>query len=343
MRSVASPQGETLTAQKDDEFCCEASESILDAALRAGQRLPYGCRGGTCGSCRGKILSGEVDYPNGEPTILSKTERAAGQALLCQAHPSSDVVIEMRDLDAIGNIIVKTLPCRVISLQELAHDVMRLYLKLPATEQLSFLAGQYVDIILRDGRKRSFSLANPPHVEDYLELHIRHVAGGKFTDLVFNGMKEKTILRFQGPLGAFFLRDDTQKPIIAMAGGTGFAPIKAMLEDAFHKEITRPVHFYWGARSLRDLYLNDLPESWIEKYPYFRYTPVLSEPRPEDDWQGRTGFVHAAVIQDYADLSQHQVYMSGPPAMIDAGKAAFLQQGLPDDQLFYDSFDYAVE
>lgn len=327
----------------DDEFQSEHSESILDAALRAGHKLPYGCRGGTCGACRGKILAGEVVYPNGEPYILSTTERAGGQALLCQAHPQTDVVIELRDLDAVGDIVVKTLPCRVISLQKLAHDVMRLYLKLPATEQLSFLAGQYIDIIMRDGRKRSFSLANPPHADDYLELHIRHVAGGKFTDLVFNSMKEKTILRFQGPLGAFFLREDTQKPIIAVAGGTGFAPVKAMLEDAFYKNITRPIHFYWGARARQDLYLNDLPENWAEQYPNFHYTPVLSEPAADDDWQGRSGWVHSAVAEDYPDLSQYQIYMSGPPAMIEAGKTVFFEQGLPDDQLFYDSFDYATE
>jgi CDP-4-dehydro-6-deoxyglucose reductase len=328
---------------KNETFMVADNDNVLEAALRAGHHLPYGCRGGTCGSCRAKILSGDIAYPNGDPVILSKPERASGQALLCQVHPRSDLVVEMRNLEAVGALVVKTLPCRVMRLEKLAHDVMRLYLKLPATEQLQFLAGQYVDIILRDSRKRSFSLASPPHIDEHLELHVRHVPGGKFTDVVFNSMKEKTILRFQGPLGAFFLRNDSDKPIILLAGGTGFAPIKAILEDAFFKGINRPIHFYWGARARRDLYLNDLVNGWVEKHPDFRYTPVLSEPSDNDDWQGRRGFVHSTVAQDNPDLTQHQVYMSGPPAMIEAAKSAFFAHGLPDDQLFYDSFDYALE
>ena len=332
-----------ILSSKDESFTVSRNESILDAALRQGIALPYGCRGGSCGSCRGKLITGDMHYPLGPPLALSAGEQAAGEILLCQAHAESDLLIEMQDLDAISDIVVKTLPCRAISLQKLADDVMRLYLKLPTTEQLSFLAGQYIDIILRDGRRRSFSLANPPHADDYLELHIRKVPGGRFTEFVFSELKEKAIMRLQGPLGAFFLREDSPRPIILIAGGTGFAPIKAILEDAFYKNINRPIHLYWGARRRPDLYQHELPEQWIEKHAHFHYTPVLSDLLEGDHWAGRSGWVHEAVATDYADLSAYDVYMSGPPPMIDAAKETFFRQGLPADQLFYDSFDYALD
>lgn len=330
--------------QPDEQvFQVEHGERVLEAALKAGHILPYSCRGGTCGACMGKVLSGEVTYEGGRPPALSELEQAENKALFCQAYPASDLVIEARTIAAAGDIAIKNLPCRVISMQKLAADVMRLYLKLPATERLQFLAGQYIDIILRDGRRRSFSLAQPPYVDEHLELHVRLVPNGQFTDYVFNGLKEKAIMRFQGPLGTFFLREDSPRPIIMMAGGTGFAPIKSILEDAFHKEINRPVHFFWGARAQADLYLNEIPEAWAEKYPNFSYTPVLSEPKNDDRWAGRTGWVHAAVIEDYPDLSHHEVYMSGPPPMIEAAKKAFAAHGLADECLFFDSFDFAPD
>ncbi|HHW76568.1 MAG TPA: CDP-6-deoxy-delta-3,4-glucoseen reductase [Xanthomonadaceae bacterium] len=324
------------------EFQVAETESVLDAALREkGSVLPYGCRNGTCGSCMGTILSGEVNYPNGRPAGLSEQDQAEGKALLCQARPCSDLVIEAREVKTVGDIPVKTLPCRVERRELLAPDVMRLFLKLPNTERLQFLAGQYVDILLADGRRRGFSLANPPHADELLELHVRHVPGGFFTGFVFERMKDKALLRFQGPLGTFFLREDSPRPIILIGGGTGFAPLKGMLEHAFHIGLDRSLHLYWGARAKVDLYLDALPRRWAEQHPNFRYTPVLSEPRPEDEWQGRAGWVHEAVAADYPDLSDCDVYMSGPPPMIEAAKPVFAAQGLPADQLFYDSFEFA--
>lgn len=317
-------------------------ESILDAALREkGSVLPYGCRNGTCGSCAGRILSGEVAYPYGRPSALSEREQTEGKALLCQAQPRSDLTIEVREVKVGQDILIKTLPCRVEQQEQLAPDVMRLYLKLPNTERLQFLAGQYVDILLADGRRRSFSLANAPHTDERLELHIRRVPDGFFTDFVFTRMKEKALLRFQGPLGTFFLREDSPRPLLLIGGGTGFAPLKAMLEHAFYIGLDRPLHLYWGARAKADLYLDELPCRWMKEHPHFRYTPVLSEPHPNDEWKDRTGWVHEAVAHDYPDLSGYDVYMSGPPPMIEAAKSVFAAQGLPTEQLFYDSFDFA--
>lgn len=325
------------------EFQVAANESVLDAALREkGSVLPYGCRNGTCGSCMGTILSGEVAYPDGRPPGLSESEQAGGKVLLCQARPRSDLVIEAREVKTGGDIAVRMLPCRVEQRELLAPDVMRLFLKLPNNERLQFLAGQYVDILLADGRRRGFSLANPPHADELLELHVRHVPGGVFTDYVFDKMKDKALLRFQGPLGTFFLREDSPRPIILMGGGTGFAPLKGMLEHVFHIELDRPLHLYWGARAKVDLYLDELPRRWAADHPNFRYTPVLSEPRLEDGWLGRTGWVHEAVAADYPDLSGYDVYMSGPPPMIEAARTAFFAQGLPAEQLFYDSFEFSA-
>jgi CDP-4-dehydro-6-deoxyglucose reductase len=325
------------------EFQVAANESVLDAALREkGSVLPYGCRNGTCGSCMGTILSGEVAYPDGRPPGLSESEQAGGKVLLCQARPRSDLVIEAREVKTGGDIAVRMLPCRVEQRELLAPDVMRLFLKLPNNERLQFLAGQYVDILLADGRRRGFSLANPPHADELLELHVRHVPGGVFTDYVFNKMKDKALLRFQGPLGTFFLREDSSRPIILMGGGTGFAPLKGMLEHVFHIELDRPLHLYWGARAKVDLYLDQLPRRWAAEHPNFRYTPVLSEPRLEDGWLGRTGWVHEAVAADYPDLSGYDVYMSGPPPMIEVAKPAFAARGLPVEQLFYDSFEFSA-
>jgi CDP-4-dehydro-6-deoxyglucose reductase len=325
------------------ELWVEADETILEAALKEGScRLPYGCRNGSCSTCMGKVLSGQVAYgADTPPSGITPQEVAEGKALFCQARPCSDLTIEAREVDGMQDIVVKTVPCRVIGMQKLAPDVMRLYLKLPASERLQFLAGQYIAFLLRDGRRRDFSLANPPHADDYLEVHVRRVPGGHFTDLVFTELREKAILRLQGPLGTFFLREDSQHPILMIGGGTGFAPLKSMLEHAFYINLSRSIHFYWGARGRQDLYQNELPEAWMEKFSNFRYTPVLSEPESTDHWEGRTGPVHTVVAADYPDLSGHDVYMSGPPQMIEAARSAFADRGLPNDQLFYDSFDYA--
>ncbi len=323
------------------EFTVAEKETVLDAALRQGYTLPYSCRNGSCGTCKGRLRSGEVDYGVYEEKALSAAERAAGLALFCQAVPHSDLVIEAKELATVAGIVIKTLPARVVKVERAADDVMILSLKLPANQRLQFLAGQYVDILLKDNQRRSFSLANPPHADEFLELHVRHVPNGLFTTHVFTQMKEKDLLRLRGPLGIFFLREESDRPAILVAGGTGFAPIKGILEHAFARGLRRPLHLYWGVRAQRDLYRDALPRAWAREHAHFKYTPVLSEPRPEEGWNGRTGWVHDAVIADYPDLSGHEVYASGPPPMIEAVKRTFFARGLAPDRLYFDSFELA--
>jgi CDP-4-dehydro-6-deoxyglucose reductase len=327
------------TAPGGHTFQVEAGENLLAAALHKGVGLPYGCRNGQCGSCAAKLEEGEVVYPNGAPqALLGQPE---GTCLTCQAVPRSDLVIRVAEIERATEIEVRILPCRVVEKEQLNHDVVRLYLKLPDNQRLQFFAGQYLDFILRDGRKRAFSIANAPHDDALIELHVRHVPGGEFTDYVFDSMKEKTILRIQAPLGTFILREDSDRPMILMGGGTGFAPLKGMVEHALHVGIERPLHLYWGARSRRDLYLTELPERWAREHPNLTYTPVLSE--PDADWQGRTGFVHEAVVADHPDMSGFDVYMSGPPVMVDAGRQAFETHGLTMEHMFSDAFEYAAD
>lgn len=334
----------TVTIQPSGHsFDVDDEETILEAALRHGFALPYGCRNGACGSCKGKIVSGEIDYGVYQPGALSEDEKATGMALFCVGRPLTDLTLEIREIGAARDIQIKTLPCRVQALDRLAHDVMRLQLKLPANERLQFLAGQYIDILLKDGKRRSFSLANAPHDDAFLELHIRHTPGGHFTEHVFNEMKEKAILRFQGPLGTFFLREDSDKPTLFIAGGTGFAPIKSMLEHAFYTGIDREMTLYWGTRSLRDLYMPELPSAWQAQHENFRFIPVLSQPKPEDQWTGRTGRVPEAVLNDFEDLSGYQVYACGTPAMVEAARDKFLARGLPRDEFYADAFTFAVD
>lgn len=329
-------------------YPADPERSILQTALDAGFILPYGCRNGACGSCKGKVLAGEVDFGEYQDNVLTAEERANGYALFCCARPKCDLTIECREVGSLKDIPVRTLPCRVQKIERPAEDVAILHLKLPANERLQFLAGQYIDFLLKDGRRRSFSIANAPHDDAYLQLHIRHIPGGQFTEHVFNSMKERDILRFEGPLGSFFLRevaaDSTGKPIVLVAGGTGFAPIKAIVEHAIHQQMKRPMTLYWGARSRAGLYLHELAESWAREVAAFKYVPVLSDNPPEDDWQGRTGLVHQAVMDDLRDLSAHQVYACGGPAMIDAAKTGFVQVcQLPEAELFADSFTYAAD
>ena len=331
----------TVTLQPSgQQFQVEDGESILAAALRQNLILPYGCRNGACGSCKGKLLEGRVDYGVYQRKALSDEEKAQGKALFCQARPLDDVVIEARAVSAAGGIVVKTLPCRVQKMERLAHDVMVLHLKLPANERLKFLAGQFIEFRLKDGTRRSFSIAAPPHDAELIELHVRHVAGGQFTDHVFGRMKERDILRFEGPLGVFFLREESARPIVLVASGTGFAPIKALIEDALHRGIARPMTLYWGGRRPKDLYMNELALKWAaERPPQLRYVPVISDALPEDAWAGRTGFVHRAVMQDLPDLSGHQVYACGVPIMVDSARKDFTTVcGLPEEEFFADSF-----
>jgi CDP-4-dehydro-6-deoxyglucose reductase len=323
-------------------FTVQDDETILDAALREGYVISYGCRNGACGTCKGKVIEGEVDYGAYQETALPEAEKQLGMALFCQARPRGDVVIECHEIGAMKDIRIRTLPCRVQKMQRIVAGIMVLHLRLPASERLQFLAGQYVDILLKDGRRRSFSMANAPHDDEFLQLHLRNY-GGPFSEHVFNKMKERDILRFEGPLGTFFLREDSDKPIIMLASGTGFAPIKAIVEHAFHTRNPRPMVLYWGARVRADLYMNELPERWAHEHNNFQYVPVLSEPQPGGNWGGRTGLVHQAVMKDIADMSGCQVYACGVPAMVEAAHRDFTSRcGLPEEEFFSDAFTPSV-
>ena len=329
-------------------FKVNENEFILDAALRQGIGLPYGCRSGSCGTCLGTVVSGEIDYPEGLPLTVMEHEHQQGKAVFCVSVAKSDLILDVKELAGSDEIEIKMLPARVASLKKLSSDVMQMLLKLPENERLAFHAGQYIEFILRDRSRRAFSLANAPTHDDFLELHLRLVKGGKFTEHVFNEMKEKAIVRFEGPFGQFQISDKSNRPLLLIAGGTGFAPIKAMIEQLIESQDTRPVYLYWGVRSEADLYLDELAKSW-EAQGAIQYIPVLSEAH-DTDWQGKTGFVHEAVIDDLANsdlankgtkLSDFDVYAAGPPPMIEAIKDGFKKQGLPEEQLFFDSFEYA--
>ncbi len=320
-------------------FQVSPGETILAAALRQGIGLPYGCRNGQCGACAATLVAGELGYPGGKTDGLEG--RPVGTCLPCQAVPHSDVTLRVAEVRAVAQVEARLLPCRLERKEQLNHDVMRLYLKLPENQRLQFFAGQYLDFILPDGRKRAFSIANAPHDDALIELHVRHVHGGVFTDHVFHGMAEKTILRIQAPLGTFILHEESDRPMIFIGGGTGFGPLKGMVEHAIYRGICRPMHLYWGVRARRDLYLPALPERWARDWPDFTYTPVLSEPDP--DWDGRTGFVHQAVIADHPDLRGFDIYMSGPPAMVEAGRIACEARGATMDHMFSDAFTYAKD
>jgi CDP-4-dehydro-6-deoxyglucose reductase len=327
------PSGHTCTAQ--------AGETVLEAALREGFLLPYGCRNGACGSCKGRVLQGAVDHGATQDQALSPAERARGAALFCQAQPLTDLVLECRELGTARDMPVRTLPCRVQSLDRLTPDVMRIRLRLPAAERLQFRAGQYIDILLKDGTRRSLSMANPPHDDALLELHLRNY-GGPFSTHVFTQMKEKDILRFEGPLGSFYLREDSDKPAILVAGGTGFAPIKAIIEHAIHSNIRRPLVLYRGARSAADLYLDELPQAWAREHGV-KYVAVVSHGEAGDGWSGRRGLVHQAVLEDHPDLSGHEVYACGAPAMIEAARRDFCSRcGLPEAAFYADAFTPAA-
>ena len=319
-------------------FTTDAEETILDAALDHGLVLPYSCRNGACGMCKGKVLEGSVDSGKAQPFMLSDEEKVKGLALFCCAKPLSDLVIESHEVTRSQDIPVKMLPCRVEKMTKVAHDVMVLSLKLPANERLQFLSGQYIDILQKDDKPRSFSLANAPHDDAFLELHIRNIAGGKFTQHVFNGMKERDILRIKGPLGSFFLHEDSDKPIVFVASGTGFAPVKAIIEHALHIGFKREMHFYWGVRKVADLYMLDKIKTWEAQG--IKFTPVVSD----EAWDGRSGFVHQAVLEDFKDLSGYVVYACGAPVVVEAAHRDFTsQRSLANEAFYSDVFTFVAK
>ncbi len=324
------------------QFTVERDEAILAAAIRQGVGLPYGCRDGACGSCKSKLLEGRVIHGAHQLRALSVAEEEAGYILTCCATPQTDCVVEARMVPGAGEYPVLKLPSRLLALERVAPDVMVVRLQLPANQNLQFRAGQYVEFILRDGARRSYSMANAPHnlgSPPAIELHVRHMPGGRFTDHVFGAMKEREILRMEGAFGSFFLREDGERPMILLASGTGFAPIKAMLEHMQHKGITRPAVLYWGGRRPHDLYMQRRCEQLAAEMPNLRYVPVVSDALPDDAWSGRAGFVHRAVMEDWPDLSAHQVYACGAPIVVDSAKRDFVALcRLPADEFYADSF-----
>lgn len=342
---AARPYARITLLPSQQVLSVEQGETILDAALRAGLNLPHSCKGGHCSSCRARIREGSVNYPLGRPLGLLEEEEREGYALLCQAHASSDdLTIEVREIrPPAPEIVVKSLPCRVERLQRLAPDIMAMYLRLPASEYFHFMPGQYLDIMLPQNRRRSFSIASTPGDGQLIELHVRRVSSGEFTQQLFEGMKEKTLLRIEGPLGQFWFRRESPRPALLIGGGTGYAPLRSMLRSLLEVGDRRPLHLYWGAQARADLYEDEAVRALCSQYPNLRYVPVLSTPLAEDQWQGRTGWVHAAAFEDHPELHRFDVYASGPPAMVEAIRHEFTQRGLPPEQLFFDSFDYAPD
>jgi CDP-4-dehydro-6-deoxyglucose reductase len=325
------PSGHTFTTEK--------GETILEAADRHGIALPYGCRNGACGSCASTLVSGSVIYPDDDELVTSN--RPDDYCLTCQAMPGSDITLRAHEIEGEADEEIRNLVCSVEQMERLSHDVMQVFLRLPENERLQYLAGQYLDFILEDGRRRAFSMANAPHHDELIELHIRHVPGGEFTDYVFDKMRVGDRQEIAAPMGGFYLREDSQRPLIFMAGGTGFAPLKAVIEHAFHIDDPRPIHLYWGVRSEQDLYLGGLAEQWAREHPQLSFKAVLSEPDP--DWQGERGFVHEAVLHDHPDMSPFDLYMSGPPVMIFAARDAFAAAGLDRERMFSDVFEWAQD
>jgi CDP-4-dehydro-6-deoxyglucose reductase len=335
------------------QFPAEPTENILDAALRAGVGLPFGCKDGACGSCKARVLSGALEQGWHAASALSHEEHVAGLALLCCAQPRSDLEVEVHEVAGYGDFPARKMPCRITHVELVTPDVVIVTLQLPAAERLQYRAGQFLEFTLGNGARRCYSIATAPHADEPISIHVRHMPGGVFTDALFGAaakpIKERDILRLEGPLGTFFLRPDSERPIVLLASGTGFAPIKAIAETIFQLRLNhddparsrpaRTVVLYWGARARRDLYMNELPMQWAAEQPNFRYVPVLSDALPEDAWTGRTGFVHHAVMKDLPDLSPYDVYACGAPAMVDAARRDFVALcGLPEDQFLADAF-----
>jgi len=337
-------------SKSDISFSVAPDQSLLDAALGASLNLPHSCKSGNCGSCRARLLQGEIHYPNGPPLGLSEMEVADGFVLLCQARARSDLRIETYEITTPGQARIKRLPARIERALSLSHDVMGLFLRLPAAEPFRFEAGQYLDIMLSGGRRRSFSIASPPHDSRLLELHVRRAVGGEFSERLFDQDPQNALLTIEGPLGQFVYRPAATPgatPMLLVGGGTGIAPLLSILRHVIENGIERDMTIYWGVRSERDLYAHAALEDLAQRCPAdgrparLRYVPVLSEPSP--DWRGSRGFVHEAVLKDIDDLGKYDVYAAGPPAMITAVRSEFGRRGVAVNRLFFDSFDYAPD
>lgn len=324
------------------QFVCEPGESVLAAALRAGFNLPHSCKGGHCASCRARLLAGSIEYPAGLPAGLTAEEAAQGFVLLCQARAREDLCVESRAIQAEAETEIRSLPVRIERMTKLAPDVMSVQLRLPAVERFPHRAGQYLDVILPEGRRRSFSIASAPEDGSGLELHIRRAPGGGFTGQLFDSLRPGALLRIEGPLGQLWMRSEAGRPIVMVAGGTGYAPLRAILHERLAAGDTRSIVLYWGARSVCDLYEHARLVELAGRHESFEYRPVLSAAAAES-WSGRRGLVHEALLADFQSFAGVDVYAAGPPAMIEALRATLPAQGLLPHALHFDSFDYAPD
>jgi CDP-4-dehydro-6-deoxyglucose reductase len=320
------------------DFEARGDEPVLTAALRQHLNLPHSCKGGSCGTCRVRVLRGGFAYPHGRPAGITAEEEASGHALICQARALEDLVIETREIRHVTDVEIRSLPCRIERMERLADDVMEVWLRLPAIEPFSWQCGQYIDVMLAGERRRSFSLANPPHDAAFLELHVRRVPGGAFSERLFAELKPGALLQIEGPLGQFVYRPG-ERPLLLIGGGTGYAPLKAMIRHVLETESKREITLFWGARTEADLYEQAWLKALAEKHPRFRYAPVLSEQAVGEGFDH--GFVHEAVLRKVAGLAGYDIYAAGPPAMIDAVRATLPPQGADPDRIYIDSFDYA--
>ncbi len=321
-------------------FQTEGRDNILNDALAYGLNFPYGCQKGFCGKCKATIIGGEVGYEGEIPSGITPEEVAEGMALLCQCRARSDVALVVTELDSVADIKVRTLSCKVQSIKHLNHNVAQVFLKIPGSESLQYLAGQYIDLIHPDFEPRAFSIANAPSNTSLIELHVRLIKDGKFTNFVFNELQEKSLLKIEGPKGDFYFREKSEKSIILVAGGTGFGPVKAMVEHAIETKSKRTIHIYWGARDEKDLY-TDLPKQWANSHENISFIPVLSQ--ANSAWKGRTGYVHENVLVDFENLVNYEVYACGPPAMVKAVVDTFVKRGMFKEDFFSDAFEFAFE
>jgi NAD(P)H-flavin reductase/ferredoxin len=318
-------------AESGIAFPCEPREFVLDAAERAGYSMPSSCRKGVCSTCEAGLLDGEVEQ-------RGRGRRTArdGTALMCRSQPRADLTIRPKRFERIDIFRRKIITTRVFRLSRPEPDVTILTLRFPIGLRAPFKAGQYLQVVMEDGDRRNFSLANATRDNDGAELHIRHVAGGKFSQGMLSKLSVGDPLQVEVPYGDLHLRA-SERPVILLASGTGFAPIKSIIQTAIHSGHHRPMQLYWGGRKREDIYLFDLPARWAQRWPWFTFTPVLSE--PSSDWTGRVGLVHDAVREDHPDLSATDVYACGSPLMVNAAQRDFTSHHrLPDAQFFADAF-----
>ena len=333
----------TFTIHIEDSeasFGCEPHETLLDAALRQGIELPYACRKGVCGNCRGQVTQGQVANPKDSPQGSEASAMGADEHLFCHTRAASDLRIRPRSWQRVDPSTRKTLDARVFRITQAASDVSILYLRFAPGVRAKFLPGQYLEILLANGQRRSYSMANAPHDNDGVVLHIRHVPGGHFSSQVLPTLSPGDRVQVELPFGDFWWREARDRPLIMVAGGTGYAPIQSILGHMVRRKIDRPITLYWGSRQPEGFYAQEALSKWQRTLPRLRYEPVVSD-SPAPGWSGRTGLVHEAVLADHSDLSGHDVYACGAPPMVQALRQACHAQGqLPQDAFFSDAFFY---